>query len=103
MILEITLSIIILILGYIIYNQNSKVEFYEDYITLYEEWISVLSERMDEADTKLKEVDSKGHYEADDETGYFFKFLTGMIQNITILNEQVENINDTKKEEKKEK
>ena len=102
MILDILLSIIILILGYVIYNQNSKVEFYEDYVTLYEDWITVLSERMEEADYKIKEADAKGHFESDDETGYFFDFLKGMIANVTILNEQVEDINDTKKEKKKE-
>ena len=63
----------------------------------------MLSERIEEADIKLRELDNKGTFESDDEVGYFFDFLKRMIGNINVLNQQVESINDTKKEKKKEK
>ena len=102
MILEIVLSVIVLALGYVTFNQMKKIEYYEDYVSQYEEWITVLSERIEEADIKLREIDNKGTFESDDEVGYFFDFLKRMIGNINVLNQQVENINaDKEKKEKK--
>ena len=102
MILEIILSIIVLALGYVTFNQMKKIEYYEDYVSQYEEWITVLSERIEEADIKLREIDNKGTFESDDEVGYFFDFLKRMIGNINVLNQQVENINADKEEKEKE-
>ena len=103
MIIETILGSLIIVLGYVTFNQMKKIEYYEDYISQYEEWITVLSERIEEADIKLRELDNKGTFESDDEVGYFFDFLKRMIGNINVLNQQVESINDTKKEKKKEK
>ena len=102
MILEIILSIIVLALGYVTFNQMKKIEYYEDYVSQYEEWITVLSERIEEADIKLREIDNKGTFQSDDEVGYFFDFLKRMIGNINVLNQQVENINADKEEKEKE-
>ena len=66
--LIILLVIIILIMSYIIYNLYKKNDEYEN-------WVTELRERIDVAMTKLKAIDSKGSFEADDEVGYFFKFL----------------------------
>ena len=62
------LVIIICVLLYIIWNLNAKLSKYED-------WILVLQENMVQAYTNLKTIDSRGSFEADDEVGYFFKFL----------------------------
>ena len=102
MILEIVLSVIVLALGYVTFNQMKKIEYYEDYVSQYEEWITVLSERIEEADIKLREIDNKGTFESDDEVGYFFDFLKRMIGNINVLNQQVENINADKEKKEKE-
>tara|TARA_Y100001972_G_C7593457_1_gene297482 strand:- start:338 stop:646 length:309 start_codon:yes stop_codon:yes gene_type:complete len=102
MILEIILSVIVLALGYVTFNQMKKIEYYEDYVSQYEEWITVLSERIEEADIKLREIDNKGTFQSDDEVGYFFDFLKRMIGNINVLNQQVENINADKEEKEKE-
>ena len=102
MILEIVLSVIVLALGYVTFNQMKKIEYYEDYVSQYEEWITVLSERIEEADIKLREIDNKGTFESDDEVGYFFDFLKRMIGNINVLNQQVESINADKEEKEKE-
>tara|TARA_Y100000766_G_C18711618_1_gene509369 strand:- start:269 stop:577 length:309 start_codon:yes stop_codon:yes gene_type:complete len=102
MIIEIILGSLVIVLGYITFNQMKKIEYYEDYVSQYEEWITVLSERIEEADIKLREIDDKGTFESDDEVGYFFDFLKRMIGNINVLNQQVENINADKEEKEKE-
>ena len=44
-------------------------------ITQYEEFILQIQKMIEFATEKMKLVDSKGHYESDDETGFFFKQL----------------------------
>ena len=42
-------------------------------ITQYEELILQFQQIVEFSSTKMKQVDSRGHYESDDETGFFFK------------------------------
>ena len=44
-------------------------------ITQYEELILQIQQVIKFATDKMKLVDSKGHYESDDETGFFFQQL----------------------------
>ena len=44
-------------------------------ITQYEELILQIQQVITFATNKMKQVDSRGHYEADDETGFFFQQL----------------------------
>ena len=44
-------------------------------INQYEGLIIEFQQIIEFATTKMKQVDSKGHYEADDETGFFFQQL----------------------------
>ena len=44
-------------------------------INQYEGFIIELQNIIEFATTKMKQVDAKGHYEADDETGFFFQQL----------------------------
>ena len=44
-------------------------------ITQYEELILQIQQVITFATQKMKQVDSRGHYESDDETGFFFKQL----------------------------
>ena len=44
-------------------------------ITQYEELILQIQQVITFATQKMKQVDSRGHYEADDETGFFFQQL----------------------------
>jgi hypothetical protein len=44
-------------------------------ITQYEEFILQIQQVIKFATDKMKLVDSKGHYESDDETGFFFEQL----------------------------
>ena len=57
-------------------------------INQYEGFIIQIQNIIEFATTKMKQVDAKGHYEADDETGFFFQqlkelqeLLTGIFEN----------------------
>ena len=44
-------------------------------INVYENFIVQFQQIVEFATQKMKQVDSKGHYESDDETGFFFEQL----------------------------
>ena len=44
-------------------------------INQYENLITQFQQIVEFATQKMKQVDARGHYEADDETGFFFKQL----------------------------
>ena len=59
-------------------------------INQYEGFIIELQNIIEFATTKMKQVDARGHYEADDETGFFFEqlkqlqeLLNGIFENET--------------------
>jgi hypothetical protein len=59
-------------------------------INQYEGLIIEFQSIIDFATTKMKQVDARGHYEADDETGFFFQqlkelqeLLNGIFENET--------------------
>ena len=66
MILEIILTIIICILSVTLFYALRRINQYENILIDFQNIINFASE-------KLKIVDSKGHYESDDETGFFFE------------------------------
>ena len=64
------------ILFFIISVVTSTLLFYSlRRITQYEEFILEIQQVIKFATDKMKLVDSKGHYESDDETGFFFEQL----------------------------
>ena len=67
-----------------------RINQYEDLISQFQQIITFSTEKM-------KSVDSRGHYESDDETGFFFEQL----KQIQLLLDGVfeEEITDAKKEE----
>ena len=60
-------------------------------INQYEGFIIELQNIIEFATTKMKQVDSKGHYESDDETGFFFQQLKELQE---LLNGIFENENE---------
>ena len=59
-------------------------------INQYEGFIIEIQNIIEYATTKMKQVDARGHYEADDETGFFFQqlkqlqeLLNGIFENET--------------------
>jgi len=65
-------------------------------ITQYEEFILEIQQVIKFSTEKMKLVDSKGHYESDDETGFFFQQLKQIQLSLDGIFE--EEIQDAKKE-----
>ena len=65
-------------------------------ITQYEELILQIQQVIKFSTEKMKLVDSKGHYESDDETGFFFQQLKQIQLSLDEIFE--EEIQDAKKE-----
>ena len=64
------------ILFFIVSVASSTLLFYSlKRITQYEEFILQIQQVIKFSTDKMKLVDSKGHYESDDETGFFFEQL----------------------------
>ena len=67
---------ILTILFFLISVVTSTLVFYSlKRITQYEELILQIQQVITFSTEKMKQVDAKGHYEADDETGFFFEQL----------------------------
>ena len=67
---------IFLTLFFLISVVSSTIVFYSlKRITQYEDLILQIQQVIKFSTEKMKLVDSKGHYESDDETGFFFKQL----------------------------
>ena len=69
-------------------------------INQYEGLIIEIQNIIEFATTKMKQVDAKGHYESDDETGFFFQQLKELQE---LLNGIFENENEENSGAKKEK
>tara|TARA_R100001015_G_C4428605_1_gene26596 strand:- start:92 stop:352 length:261 start_codon:yes stop_codon:yes gene_type:complete len=65
MIIETILTIIIISLSVTLFYALRRINQYENILVDFQNIITFASEKM-------KQVDSAGHYEADDETGFFF-------------------------------
>ena len=59
-------------------------------INQYEELIIQLQQIITFATEKMKQVDSTGHYESDDETGFFFEELKNLQLALDSVFEEVE-------------
>ena len=61
-------------------------------INQYESFIIEVQNIIEFATTKMKQVDAKGHYESDDETGFFFQQLKELqeLLNGIFENEEIE-------------
>ena len=83
----ITLSILLLISSYVIYNLLRKVE------TLDEELLDTIDEvlsikyKVNNAVKEMRDVDSKEAFEKDDETGTVFQALLEIVEELEITDE----------------
>ena len=71
--LIIILGLAVVILGYTTFNLLKKNERQEDILAGYMVYLNKISEIIEMSDNKLKEVDARGHFQADDEVGFFFQ------------------------------
>ena len=72
-------------------------------INQYEGFIIEIQNIIEFATTKMKQVDANGHYESDDETGFFFQQLKEIqeLLNGIFENEETEENSSAEKTEKK--
>ena len=71
-------------------------------INQYEGLIIEFQNIIDFATAKMKQVDAKGHYEADDETGFFFQQLKELQELLNGIFENENEENSGAKESEKE-
>ena len=71
-------------------------------INQYEGFIIEIQNIIEFATTKMKQVDATGHYESDDETGFFFQQLKELqeLLNGIFENEEIEENSGAKEPEK---
>ncbi len=69
-------------------------------INQYEGLLVEIQNIIEFATTKMKQVDAKGHYESDDETGFFFQQLKELqeLLNGIFENEEVKEISNSAEE-----
>ena len=72
-------------------------------INQYEGFIIEIQNIIEFATTKMKQVDAKGHYESDDETGFFFQQLKELQESLDGIFENEEIEEDSDSAEKTEK
>ena len=83
-ILTILLFLIGVVSSTLLFYSLRRITQYENLIVQFQQIISYASERM-------KLVDSKGHYESDDETGFFFEELKQLQLQLDDIFESEEN------------
>ena len=69
-------------------------------ISQYEGLLIEIQNIIEYATTKMKQVDAKGHYEADDETGFFFQQLKELQELLDGIFENEETEENSSAEEK---
>ena len=90
-ILTILFFLISVVSSTLLFYSLRRINQYEDLITQFQQVITF-------ATNKMKQVDSRGHYEADDETGFFFEQLKQIQLSLDDIFEQ--ETTDAKKENK---
>ncbi len=96
MIIEIILSVTVIItcfISYLFFLALRRINQYENFVIQFQQIVEYSTEKM-------KTVDASGHYESDDETGFFFEQLKELQ---TLLNNIFEQEEETSGKENKEK
>lgn len=74
-ILAITLGVVVLGLGYIVFNLNRKVIRQEDVIEFQVGYLRNVAYLINESKIYVEQLDEKGTFRSDDEVGVFFNFM----------------------------
>ena len=64
---------LVIVLGFAVFNLMKKNEQQEDILVEYMKWLNKISKAIKISDARLKKLDSQGRFESDDEIGFFFK------------------------------
>jgi hypothetical protein len=77
------------ILGFVIYNLLRKLESHEDVISEleksneeYELLFDDMKQTLNNSASHMRQIDRLGSFESDDETGYVFKELKGIVEQL---------------------
>jgi predicted Holliday junction resolvase-like endonuclease len=89
------LILVILGLGYVIYNLLNKVEKYEERILSKTDDIQMLLLQFRNISDKMREIDNKKIFESDDEVGSTFEMLKNLIEANENLLDQYINEDDS--------
>jgi hypothetical protein len=74
-ILVIILSLLVLVLGYIVFNLNRKVIKQESIIEFQVGYLRNVAYLINESKIYVEQLDEKGTFRSDDEVGVFFDFM----------------------------
>jgi hypothetical protein len=96
-ILAIFLLIVVLVLFYIIFNLNRKLNKYEQMVDNYDNLLIGVREYLKISLDRLYVLDSNHIFEGDDEVGWFFKSLKDLY--VSLNNNIAELVNEEKTEE----
>jgi len=69
----ITLSVLVVVLGFTTFNLLRKNEKQEDILMGYMTYLNKISDYIEVTDKRLKELDDKDLFKSDDEIGFFFE------------------------------
>jgi len=94
MLLSILLFLLLLGISYMLLLSMKRINQYESIIIQIQQLIDYSTQRM-------RMVDAKGHYESDDETGFFFEELKRLQLIMNDIFETTEEELDAKKKEEK--
>ena len=83
----ITLSILLLISSYVIYNLLRKVEVLEEELLDTIDEVLSIKFKVNNAVTEMRDIDSKDAFEKDDETGTVFQALLEIVEELEITDE----------------
>jgi hypothetical protein len=73
MITIVILGTLVVILGYTTFNLLKKNTKQEEILMSYLEYLNKISGIIEFSEKKMKEVDHRGHFQSDDEVGFFFE------------------------------
>ena len=89
--ISIILFLVSVVSSTLVYFSLRRINQYEDLIVQFQQIIDFSTEKM-------KQVDADGHYESDDETGFFFQQLKDIQLLLSNVFEPNKEIQDAKKE-----
>jgi len=91
MISTITAVVLLAFVSYLLYVALNRITQYENYILQFQRIIEFATDKM-------KQVDVSGHYESDDETGFFFSQIKELQTVLNELFEEDDQVGKTTKE-----
>jgi precorrin-6x reductase len=101
-IITIAVSVVLnIVLLYGVRNLLKKNEQQEDVLARYLDYMDSLSKTIEYIDEKLKKIDLKGTFQSDDEIGWFFREVQGML--FKLLNFKLIDEKDDREKSEEEK